>query len=605
MADADQPIEPAKELDENWREGLLSRIRIVAFLIMGLGGTAVIAGAGTDALRYFGISLLALAIFLIVFLTAKTFSYKVRAIVAVATMGWAGITAYLLIGFLPGGPMTVAYVLFMAALTLGRKAFLGILLAFSAFVFALSVSVAFDVWPGPAPVDIDPENPVTWYRSSVVSVTFWASIGFSVLFVVGAVERNLERRNRALVEKEDALVLLRQQVDERKKAERARREAEAAALQSQKIEAIGQLAAGVAHDFNNALLVVQGWNEIRSESGDEKEQREATAAIEQASEQAAQLARQLLTFARKGMRNPKYIDVDQSVASTVKTLERLVGADISLHVETRSDALAFADESQLQQIFFNLVINARDALPDGGTIRVRSAPASAEQAESLEGDADFGWVVIEVEDDGIGMDQGTLDRVFEPFFTTKKHGQGTGLGLATVLGIVQQHGGHVRPSSRPDEGSRFSIFLPAVEGEPVDLDVPAEVVSGSLQHKRAFVVEDDALARKLIVKSLERAGVDVTACADGTSAIETLKNDPSSFDLLCTDAVFPGRPLAEILELFAEHSPLGSVLICSGYVPEELAIRGIESGEFEFLGKPFTGSRLIAKLRSMNLGTSA
>ena len=209
------------------------------------------------------------------------------------------------------------------------------------------------------------------------------------------------------------------------------------------------------------------------------------------------------------------------------------------------------------------------------------------------------WVVIEVEDNGVGMDEQVRNLAFEPFFTTKESGQGTGLGLSTVFGIVRQTDGHVELASEPSKGTTITLYFLAAD---VSLADPAPIAaerSAEDIDARVLVLEDDPLARKLIVRSLERAGLDAVACEDGDAAVEKLAEDAQHYDILCSDAVFPGAPLSKVIKTFQEHSPGAPVLVCSGYIREEIAISGVESGEWEFLAKPFTNRQFIDKVRSM------
>ena len=583
------PVDDASAQDDiDWRAALLERLRPVVVLLIFLGGLATLAGHRSEAMRVFGIILMFHSVLLVGLFWSRQISTHTKSVIAITSLAGASVTAYIIAGYLPGGVMTSAFVLVLALLLIGRKTFIALLVAFSLLVTGLTIAVSAGWWSGPALIDIDPADPTNWLRTGIVAIILWASLGFSVLFVVDTIERNLARRRAALNS-------LKKEVAERQAAERGRREAEAIAAQAQKLEAIGQLAAGIAHDFNNDLLVIQGWNETRAAADMEDGQREASVAIQRATDRASRLSRQLLTFARKDVRRPKFLYLGRLVDETAKTLQQLVGAHITVRIEAKQDNVIYADESQVQQMLINLVLNARDAIRKTGNIRISVRTVGHEPAGVSQGAA-RDWVVLEVEDDGAGIGAEAKEHIFEPFFTTKEPGSGTGLGLAAVFGIVQQSGGHVEFSSDPGR-TVFSVYLPSVNIELGDANIASARSDISIPDLRILVLEDDALARQIMVTFLERNGSEVVACADGDAALSLLEDDCPPFDILCSDAVFPGAPLEAVLEGFEKHSPAAAVLICSGYIQQELAIRKVESGEYTFLAKPFTGAELAEKIR--------
>ena len=352
---------------------------------------------------------------------------------------------------------------------------------------------------------------------------------------------------------------------------------------------MGQLAAGVAHDFIYALLVIQGWNHFLTDTDITDTRKKATAAIRQATEQAGDLARQLLTFGRKGSRLPKYLLVDQVLSDTLATLARVIPSNISLEGEIQSGQMVFADPAQLQQLLYNLVLNARDAIPKGGKIQVRVR--AQEQGSGT-------VVVLEVEDNGTGMDETIQTKIFEPFFTTKDVGKGTGLGLSTVFGIVEQSDGTLEVRSEVGRGSTFIVKLPAVEPPERGNVSVQKPPPGQAHGRRILVLEDDPLARDLITYALSRAGYAVTEAVDGEDAIKAIEQSTQPFELMCCDAVFPGASLTAVIEVYKQRSN-GRVLICSGYVPEDLHAQGIDPSNYSFLPKPFTGSELSDRVASL------
>ncbi len=563
--------------------------------VLMLGGLTTTVGARAEGMRTFGLFVVGLALALIVVLSSKRLPVFVRSLASVLTFGAASFVSYFFAGFLSGPAAAAALTVVLAALLIGKRALIATIAIFTTLHLSLGAAVGLGFWEGPQAADLNPSDPVIWIRTGLTALVFWSGIGFSVLFVVRTVERNLNRRHAALAEKDEALERLQTEIAERQSAEKARREAELLATQAQKLDAIGRLAAGIAHDFNNALLVVQGWNDMRGENDKSDDDRDATRSIEQAVQQGAYLSRQLLAFARKDVRTPHYLSIDRLVGELANTLRRLLRAGIELRVNATSRVSVFADEAQLQQVLLNLVINARDALPEGGEIVINVRKAAA--PEGVTGHDD--WAVIEVQDNGIGMDEEVRGLAFEPFFTTKTRSQGTGLGLSTVFGIVKQSDGEVQIISAPGEGTTVSVYLPAGEESRAEAASSESRDAERTIDARVLVLEDDPLALKLIMRSLERSGMTVVPSADGDQALATIGDSDQPFDLLCSDAVFPGASLAEVIAAFEQHSPDAGVLICSGYVREELAIKGVEAGTYGFLAKPFARQDLIEKVEAM------
>ncbi|MDJ0653909.1 MAG: ATP-binding protein [Xanthomonadales bacterium] len=584
-------------MSDDWRETLLQQGRNV---MLGLLAFSVIMVstplARSTELRIAGVGLciLLLAAF---WLSRPAMPQRVRAAAVIGVMPLGALGFYPVIGFNPGTVLAIALSLVLAGLLLGRNAIVYLVAIMVVYLLTLSALLWTGMWTGPLMLEVDRGSPQVWLRTTLVSVVFWAGISFSVLFVVNTLEGTSRRRQQALLEKEAALEDLKKEQVQRQAAENARRDAEILAQQAQKLDALGQLAAGVAHDFNNALLVIQGWTEFLRDPKSPEQRDKAINAIAEATEHAEELAQQLLTFGRKELRAPEVIDLTDVVDSSMKTLSRVLAPNLVVRTTMTPEGHVFADRSQLQQLIYNLVLNARDAVSDRGQIDIRTSIAEALPTHVSEASAGKGpWVVLEVEDNGSGISPAILDRIFEPFFTTKEVGKGTGLGLSTVFGIVQQSGGHINVQSGLNQGSCFRIYLPARQPAPGTArkkPVARPKVSGA----RILVVEDDPLARDLLCVSLRDAGYEIAEAADGNEALTLLGKQ--SFDLLCSDAVFPGAPLLEVIRVFEQASPEAPVLICSGYVPEDLAIDGIASGQYAFLPKPFTASELVHRIEEL------
>ncbi|MFO0805211.1 MAG: PAS domain S-box protein [Gemmataceae bacterium] len=373
--------------------------------------------------------------------------------------------------------------------------------------------------------------------------------------------------------------------------------------QAQKMEAVGQLAGGVAHDFNNLLTVINGYTDLlmgRFDSSDPLH--EVLGEIYKAGERAAALTRQLLAFSRQQVLEPRVLNLNRVVADAEKLLKRLIGEDILL-ASSLEPALApvKADPGQIEQVLLNLAVNARDAMPRGGRITIETQNTTLDE-HYCRGFPDLApgeYVLLAFSDNGCGMDETVLSRVFEPFFTTKTLGKGTGLGLATVHGIVKQSRGHVAVYSEPGHGTTFKVYLPRAG----DLAVREGTSSKSEPMPRGaeivLLVEDEDSVRTLAQHVLENCGYRVIAATDGHDALALAQRIPEPIDLLISDVVMPhlgGRELAE--RIVAAH-PAAKVLFLSGYTNDAVIRHGVLDAEFAFLQKPFTPAALARKVRSV------
>jgi PAS domain S-box-containing protein len=382
-----------------------------------------------------------------------------------------------------------------------------------------------------------------------------------------------------------------------------RKRLEAQLVQSQKLEAVGQLAAGVAHDFNNLLNVITGYSELLLRSlpagGTD---RERTEQVRRAAERGAGLTRQLLAFSRRQVLEPRVLDLNAALADVQSMLTRLIGEDI--RIVTAFDpglGRVFADPGQMEQVLVNLVVNARDAMPAGGALVLETSNVDLDEtyARTHPGSTVGPHVRLAVSDTGHGMDAATASRVFEPFFTTKPRGKGTGLGLATVHGIVQQSGGHVDVYSEPGHGSTFKIYLPRVEGQeaaPADDVVRVEPQRGS---ETIVLVEDEDGLRALIREVLEDAGYRVVEAADPERGLAAVRAETRGIDLLMTDVILPQMRGNELADRVREISPQARVLFMSGYTDEAIGQHAVLAPGSPFLQKPFSLAALLAKVRAV------
>ncbi len=382
----------------------------------------------------------------------------------------------------------------------------------------------------------------------------------------------------------------------------ARRSLEEQFRQAQKMEAIGQLAGGVAHDFNNIIMGMMGYTQlIVDRLPKESEEAECAREIYTTAERAAALTRQLLSFSRKQILATEVLDLNTVIDGFQKMLGRLLGEDIDLCIAPAPDlGMVKADPGQIEQVIMNLAVNARDAMPEGGKLTIETGNVDLDEEYAAQhADATPGpHVMLAVSDTGCGMDAATSKKVFEPFFTTKGLDEGTGLGLATVYGIVRQSGGTIHVYSEPGEGTAFKVYLPRIDEAP-EVKKPSRPTDTRGAGETILAVEDEETLRGLLVRILERAGYNLLLAANGNEALEVCENHEGTIDLLLTDVVMPemgGRQLADRL---AQTRAEIKVLYMSGYTHDAIAHKGVLASGTQFIQKPFNPNALLAKIREV------
>lgn len=372
--------------------------------------------------------------------------------------------------------------------------------------------------------------------------------------------------------------------------------------QAQKMEAVGRLAGGVAHDFNNLLTVIDGYSDfVLGRLERESPLRGAIEEIRTAGIRAAALTRQLLAFSRKSVPELRVLNINESVAEVEKMLRRLIGEDIELR--TRLDpglGFARADPNQLEQVMMNLAINARDAMPEGGTLTIETRNTELDAASAVRHvDLEPGpYVVLSVSDTGVGMGKEVMDHLFEPFFTTKPEGKGTGLGLSTVYGIVRRSRGHVRVYSEPGLGTAIHVYLPRVNDSAHAATVPVESSDPSRGHETILVVEDDDQLRRMACLMLGAKGYTVLEAGTGAEALRVVER-ASDVALVVTDIVMPGMSGGELACQIKAINPKLRILFMSGYSDEGVAQHCPTMADGAFVQKPFTSQALGAKIREL------
>jgi len=390
---------------------------------------------------------------------------------------------------------------------------------------------------------------------------------------------------------------------ERKRAEEALRQSEKQFRQSQKMEAVGRLAGGIAHDFNNLLTVIMGYSQVLlTELGPQHPLRGKIEETLKAGEKAATLIRQLLTFSSKQSLDPKILSLNTAVTSLESLLRRLIGEDIQLvsKLDPTNGRLR-ADQAQLEQVLVNLVVNARDAMPKGGTLTIETAQAELTRSPvyHLTPLPPGPYVRLAVSDTGCGMDRKTQSHIFEPFFTTKGEGKGSGLGLSTVFGIVTQCGGAIDVTSRVGHGTRFDLYFPSVESD-ILTTAPTEH-SGQPQRgtETILLVEDEPSVRTLLRDELRKLGYRVIEAKNGIEACLLATQQGGSLQLLLTDVVMPGMGGRELAQHLSVIKPDLRTLFISGYTDDVGIMAGQEEGMSSFLQKPFTPEVLARAVRTL------
>ncbi len=394
-------------------------------------------------------------------------------------------------------------------------------------------------------------------------------------------------------------------ITERRRSEEALRKSEEQLRQWQKVEAIGNLAGGVAHDFSNLLMTIKGCTEILLRHLEpEDKRREEVIEIQKAAERATSLTRQLLAFARKQVLQPQVVNLNDIVTNMTKILQRIIGEDIQLATVLEPKLWPVkVDPGQMEQVIMNLALNARDAMPRGGQLMIETANVNlneefARQHVSMKPGA---YVRMTVRDTGCGMDKETLNRIFEPFFTTKEKGKGTGLGLSTVYGIIKQSGGNIWAASELGQGSTFTIYLPKdtsampkkYKPKPAQPPLP---IRGS---ETILLVEDEAAVRSMLRQTLESNGYKVLEAPDGQEAINICQNYQGPIHLLLTDVIMPGMNGRELSQILSRRFPKLKVLFMSGYPDNSIVHLGTLEPPTMFLQKPFTLGTLEMKVREI------
>ncbi len=606
------PRLPGEDIDAGERKRTLCSILL--FGSLALLGVSVVFVAFSDFVSVaINISFLlhAMASFLVLRLTGRGYSYGIYAN-AFLVHAVAFSTAWLNGGFLNSGCFYLWG--FTSPLALGllpRGSRGAAAISMVGFVIMLALLAYRDTFPTGAPLP----PPELIGSLTIINVTILLTLvlvsSATLVRGLGDTSADLAALNRTLdlrvqqrtAELVDANDDLRREVRERERAEQALVESESKLRHAQKMESIGRLAGGIAHDFNNLLTVMLSYCELVLVSLEEEDEtREDVEEIKAAAERASKLTRQLLAFGRQQIFEVKVLDLNDLIEEMIPMLERLIGEDIVLDVTMSPDAgKVLADRGQLEQVLMNLVVNARDAMPGGGTLGIATGALSLDASEPTEHpELRTGrYARLRVTDTGTGMDAKTRARIFDPFFTTKPTGKGTGLGLSTAYGIVKQSEGAISVDSAVGEGSTFDVILPETDQEAEGAVVTPKRSRGRAGNETVLLVEDESQVREVIRSVLERNGYSVLEADGAERALELCEVHGVEIDLLLTDLVMPqmnGRQLArEILR----RRPQTKVLYMSGYASDVAVRMGIRDGDLDFLAKPILPGSLVAKVREV------
>ncbi len=394
-----------------------------------------------------------------------------------------------------------------------------------------------------------------------------------------------------------------QDITERKSAEDERVNLQEQLQQAQRLESIGRLAGGVAHDFNNLLIIILGYGEmVLNKLHPEDPLRSYAKEILNAANRAAGLTRQLLAFSRKQTLQPVVLNLNDVLRNLEKMLRRLIGEDVSLEMALAEDlAPVLVDPGQIEQVIMNLAVNARDAMPQGGTLLMETSNVVLDEAyaSTHSGVTPGAYVRLAVTDTGCGMTKEVLDRIFEPFFTTKERGRGTGLGLSTVYGIVKQSGGNIWVYSEPQRGTTFKIYLPVSEAKVQPTVERERFMHPAGRGEHILVVEDDETLRKMMGNLLYELGYKVTLAANAGEALLLIEESGLKPDLILTDVVMPNMSGKQLIDRLMRTLPDLKVLYMSGYTDNAIVHYGVLDPSTPFIQKPFTRDAIALKIREI------
>ena len=584
--------------DEDWRRGVLAgvmkwTVRFGGVLAVALVATAVLRTPARLVEPRF-LFMMASYLGVVVLRYQAALPYRWHAFGFCGLVFCTGASALHDLGVQPGPTLVIAFSVIAARLFAGARAMLAALVLSTAAVVSAGLTHPAAVsW-----VDLEPLGALFWVRFGLGFAMPTAAIAVLVAHVVGQIERSLRATAEALRRSIVAEA-------ERESSERALAKAERALLHSQKLEAVGRLAAGVGHDFNNTLQVMLSWASILKEEDNPSTIAEGLDAIERAAMQGRELTRRLLQFGRQDVCTPLQASATQLVSDSAGSLRRLLPEDIAIELDLGAGAPdLLVDPDQLAHVLLNLGVNARDAMPSGGVLRISVSRVAA--SELPEGSAPplaaighepRDLVCITVRDTGVGMSAEALGHLFEPFYTTKGE-RSNGLGLATSYSLVRRNGGVIRVESEVGAGTSVQLYFP-VQNAVVTPAASAELGPQQIGKGVVMIAEDDSDVRRTMVRALESVGYEVLETADASGAMGLIDQRGADVDVLCTDGIMPGGGTRQLIDHYLACRPGGQVIVCSGYVQEELLRRDLDAGAHAYLPKPFHTSELLDRIRRL------
>lgn len=542
-----------------------------------------------DLLRHHPLFWLGLTAQIPVILAAifRGWPFVLRHAILLAAISVFAVSVSLVVGQAPNMVFFVIVAVLTTSLFYGAR--LGLTVA-AGFFFAQALIAAgwvLEVFPLGVPVDAhsrlitDFTDPLVWVRVTVIAFGMQAGLVLFMRYVLRDLNEALREANRTLHK-------LAVEQEHRARAEEARLRAEHAAREAQKFDALGRMAGGVAHDFNNALCVIKGWSSVLLEDVRDPEIREAMGDIKRASDNAAQLTHHLLAFSRHDPTKREVTNLSETIRVEAKTLRRLLPPDVEVTAEIGEPVHVLLGRGQLQEIILNLSINARDAMPRGGRL---SFKVSAVETAGPDEQRAKRYARCEITDTGMGMDEATRAHIFEPFFTTKAPGKGTGLGLAMVYGIISGAGGWIEVKSTPGHGTTFTLFLPEVAAADAHVEPPVAAILHPTRC-RVLLVDGQQEVRAVVEHILAKEGFPVMAVATGEDALAALEGPAGGFGLLITEGIVAGAPASAVIARALLLNAACRVIVASAHQPDQLVQRGIDTGSYILLAKPFDASLL-------------
>ncbi len=514
-----------------------------------------------------------------------------RSWMVVAPAALSAVLGFATVGYLAGPGALLTVTLMLIGLLLGRRAMIAMTLMTALCIGAAGWAMVHGILPAPDPRDTSMTNGLAWVRSVGITYLAVALFGGLMVTMVARIERALE--------------LAHTETRRRELAERARADAEIMALEAKQLETVGRLSAGVAHDFNNDLTAIMGAAQLlKHELSEGAEGRELAEDILQAAKHSADLTRQLLAYSRKAQMQKAPTDLHEVITEALSLLRHSVRPELRITVDLAAESsVILADASLMQSAILNLFVNAADAMPEGGTLTVKTASLSAVEGGSYNVAAPF--VLIEIRDTGHGIERALLPEIFSPFFTTKPLGKGTGLGLAAVAGTIKAHAGTITVDSSVGVGTVFSIRLPVATNPPSELAVDDdEVVNG---HGVVLLVNDDAMVAATASATLQSFGYEVVHTPGGAAALELVRAAPGRFGLVVLDLRMPGMSGEETFEALRALDPDLPVVLWSGYGAEQDVEGMLRRGAAAFVQKPYRAaelSRVVARAIRAPLSTA-